>query len=238
MNSIHADAFITAKNISKRNNAVNRSIQILQNSSFSFSQGSFNALIGRSGVGKTTVLNLLAGITRPDVGEIIFDGTHLQSMNDRELGRFRNKSIGFIFQSFFLRPARPAVENVMLPLLLGDWSLREARKRALDVLEEVGLGEMATIPVDKLSGGQKQRVAIARAIANKPRLILADEPTGSLDTETGFEVLSLLKDYNTRSNATIIIVTHDPLVEKFDIPKFTIRDKTIVELSTEEHQLT
>lgn len=222
--------FITATNVSKRNNALDRSVQILQNANFAFERGSFSALVGRSGVGKTTVLNLLAGIARPDVGEIIFDGVHLESMSELELGKFRNKSIGFVFQNFFLRPARQAIENVMLPLLLGEWSIHDARNRALEVLTEVGLEEMEYIPVENLSGGQKQRVAIARAIANNPKLILADEPTGSLDTETGYEILNLLKDYNQKHNTTILMVSHDPLVDKFEIPQYTLKEKQLVPL--------
>jgi ABC-type lipoprotein export system ATPase subunit len=219
---------IEGRNISKQYVSSDRTVRILESADFQIAAGDFMALIGRSGVGKTTVLNLLGGLDRPNSGELLFDGTHLETMDDQALSSFRNKTVGFIFQSFFLRPLRTAVESVMVPLLFGDTTVSKARERARAALTEVGLGTLTQSPVNRLSGGQKQRVAIARAIANQPKLILADEPTGSLDTATSLEIHQLLRNYNREHGATVIVVTHDPLVEQVGASKFTITDGKLV----------
>lgn len=205
-----------------------RTVPVLDSADFSFPVGTFSAVVGRSGAGKTTLLNLCGGVDRPDSGEIHFEGRHLELLSNHELAAFRNEKIGFVFQSFFLRESRTAIDNVMVPLLLGPLSPRECRQRAEEALVEVGLQDMIRSRVDLLSGGQKQRVAIARAIANRPRLILADEPTGSLDAETSHEIIELLFRYNRAHEATIIVVTHDPVVENYHIPMVTIRDGKVV----------
>lgn len=219
---------VAGQNVSKQYRSGSRSVSILDQADFRFATGSFTAVVGRSGTGKTTLLNLCGAIDRPDSGVVTFDGKHLESMTDKELAAFRNKNVGFVFQSFFLRDNRSALDNVMVPLLLGEYSPAECRQRAAQALEEVGLKDMVKMRVGSLSGGQKQRVAIARAIANKPRLILADEPTGSLDTETSREILNLLHRYNQTHNTTIIIVTHDPTVETFGIPMVTVQDGKVL----------
>ncbi|MGI8908628.1 MAG: ABC transporter ATP-binding protein [Candidatus Sumerlaeaceae bacterium] len=222
------ETLIEGRNISKQYVSAERTVRILESADFQINSGEFVALVGRSGVGKTTVLNLLGGLDRPNSGELLFSGTHLETMDDAGLSAFRNKTVGFIFQSFFLRSLRSAMENVMVPLLFGEMSVAQARQRARVALGEVGLGQLVNSPANRLSGGQKQRVAIARAIANQPRLILADEPTGSLDTATSMEIYELLLNYNRSHGTTIVVVTHDPLVEQFGVRKLTIEDGRLV----------
>jgi ABC-type lipoprotein export system ATPase subunit len=202
--------------------------RILDEADIRLEKGGFVALVGRSGTGKTTVLNLLGGLDEPTSGELIFEGRHIESMSDTECSAFRNQAVGFIFQTFFLRPMRTALENVMVPMHFNSMPLRAARERAHEALEEVGLGAFANTRTSRLSGGQRQRVAIARAIVNHPRLLLADEPTGNLDTTTSLEIFELLRAYN-RSHATaIVVVTHDPLVEVFGIPMLTISSGKLI----------
>lgn len=232
-----AQQLVAGRGVNKGFSSGGRTVQVLQNADFQFQRGSFTAIIGRSGAGKTTLLNLCGGIDRPDTGQVTFEGRHLETLSDRELAAFRNEFVGFVFQSFFLRDARTALDNVMVPLLLGNHSVHEARKRASEALEEVGLKDMIPQRVSALSGGQKQRVAIARAIANHPHLILADEPTGSLDAETSREILDLLHHYNREKKTTIIIVTHDPMVETFGIPMVTIQEGKVIPVQA-NHALT
>lgn len=221
---------LTGKGVTKKYQSASREVVVLSETDFEFAQGSFTAMVGRSGAGKTTLLNLCGGIDRPDSGQVLFGGRHLENMNDAELAAFRNERVGFVFQNFFLREGRTTLDNVMAPLLLGNRSISECRKRATEALGEVGLGDLVRTRAGQLSGGQKQRVAIARAIANHPALILADEPTGSLDTETSREILDLLFKYNREHGATVIIVTHDPLVETYGVPMITLRDGKVVPL--------
>lgn len=210
--------------VSKSYLAGSRKIKVLEQADFAFARSSFTAIIGRSGTGKTTLLNLCAGIDQPDSGHINFAGRQLEQLSAVERAAFRNEKIGFIFQSFFLREGKSTLDNVMAPLLLGNRTVAECRERARQALVEVGLEDYIRTPAGQLSGGQKQRVAIARAVANHPELILADEPTGSLDTQTSREILDLLLRYNQQQGATIIVVTHDPLVEAYGIPMVTVRN--------------
>jgi ABC-type lipoprotein export system ATPase subunit len=220
---------IEARNVTKQYNANGKTVRILDSINLTVEKGQFLALVGRSGTGKTTVLNMLGGLDKPSSGEILFNGQHLETLSDTELSAFRNQSIGFVFQTFFLRSMRTALENVITPLLFGPLSLADARARGEAALAEVGLGDYVKTQVRRLSGGQRQRVAIARAIINKPQLLLADEPTGNLDTQTSLEIFELLRTYNKSHNATVIVVTHDPLVQHFNIPMLTIIDGKLVE---------
>jgi putative ABC transport system ATP-binding protein len=170
--------------------------------------GEFVAVMGPSGSGKTTLLNCLSGLDDIDAGSVRFDGDVLHDMADSTRTRQRAESMGFIFQAFNLIPVFNAVENVELPLLLAGRSTREARRRALDTLERVGLGHRTSHRPMELSGGEQQRVAIARALAGQPRLVWADEPTGALDTETAGSVMALLTDLH-RDGLTLVLVTHD-----------------------------
>lgn len=219
---------IEARNVSKSYLAGERHVDVLRDADFRVAAGEFVAIVGRSGTGKTTVLNLCGGLDLPTRGQILFEGRHLEAMGDEELSSFRNETVGFVFQTFFLRPMKSALDNVIVPLMFGKASLGEAKQRGREALEEVGLGKLADTQVRRLSGGQRQRVAIARAIVTRPRLLLADEPTGNLDTTTSLEIFELLRTYNQTHSTTVVVVTHDPLVEKFHIPMFTIDDCKIV----------
>jgi putative ABC transport system ATP-binding protein len=170
--------------------------------------GEFVAVMGPSGSGKTTLLNCLSGLDDIDAGTVRFDGVVLHDMADGERTRQRARSMGFIFQAFNLIPVFNAVENVELPLLLAGQSPKQARRRAIDTLDRVGLGDRTTHRPMELSGGEQQRVAIARALAGTPRLVWADEPTGALDTETAASVMDLLSDLHA-DGLTLVLVTHD-----------------------------
>jgi ABC-type lipoprotein export system ATPase subunit len=224
MDAMIRSTLIEGRNVSKIYKSPDRTSSVLNGMDFSIREGEFVALVGRSGTGKTTLLNLIGGLDRPTSGELLFAGRHLESLSDKELSVFRNETVGFIFQSYFLRPLRTAVENVMVPLLFGKFDVKTARNRAVVALKEVGLESLAFAPVNRLSGGQKQRVAIARAVANNPKLILADEPTGNLDTTTAREIFALLKYYNEEHNTAVVIVTHDPLIDEFNMLKWTITE--------------
>lgn len=171
--------------------------------------GEFVAITGPSGSGKSTLMNLIGCLDRADSGTYLLDGLDVNSSNDNALATIRNGHIGFVFQSFHLLPQYSAVENVELALLYANLAPREARRRALSALESLGLSDRVHYRPNQLSGGQRQRVAIARAMVNGPTMLLADEPTGSLDSRTGREVLSIFRELN-RSGKTVIVVTHDP----------------------------
>ncbi|MBK1690869.1 ABC transporter ATP-binding protein [Ectothiorhodospira mobilis] len=171
-------------------------------------RGEIVALLGRSGSGKSTLLNLLAGIDRPDGGEIQVEGQRLDRMGERERTLFRRRRVGFVYQFFNLVPTLTVAENIALPLELNGLPARERRSRVEDLLEQVGLpGRGGAFP-DALSGGEQQRVAIARAIAHEPALLLADEPTGNLDADTGDRIITLLRDLVRRQGRTLVMVTH------------------------------
>jgi putative ABC transport system ATP-binding protein len=177
--------------------------------------GHVAAVKGRSGSGKTTLLNCLGGLDRPDGGSVLIDGQELSSMSDEELTRFRRRTIGFVFQAFGLSPTLSAFENVELMLRISGASYRDRRTRAAQCLDLVGLDRWKHHRPDELSGGQQQRVAIARAIANHPRLILADEPTGKLDTETAHDIMALFQRIVAEEGLTLLMASHDPLVDAY-----------------------
>ena len=175
-------------------------------------KGEFLALVGPSGSGKSTLLNLIGGLDRPSRGEISVDELSMAEASDTQLVRYRRERTGFIFQSFNLLPTLTALENVEIPMMLAEVAKRERRDRALELLASVGLADRVRHKPNELSGGEKQRVAIARALANKPLLLLADEPTGNLDTHTGAAVLDLLCGLIKARQLTLIMVTHDPQI--------------------------
>lgn len=180
-------------------------------------QGEFVLVMGPSGSGKTTLLNLIGGLDKPTQGKISVNGLDLTTLSDKELTKIRRHKIGFIFQFYNLIPVLTALENVELPLLAAGQPKGRARERAKELLHIVGLAERMNHMPDELSGGEQQRVAIARALANKPSIILADEPTGDLDSKTGSEIVQVLHDAAKKENATVVVVTHDPLIaEKAD----------------------
>ncbi|MEM3829189.1 MAG: ABC transporter ATP-binding protein [Conexivisphaerales archaeon] len=187
-------------------------VQALRGVSFVVKEGEFLAVLGPSGSGKSTLLHLIGCLDRPDEGEIIIEGRNVLELSDDELADLRLKRIGFVFQFFNLLPRLTALENVELPLMLAGVSDKESREEAKKLLELVGLGERLNHRPSELSGGEQQRVAIARALINNPKLILADEPTGNLDTKSGWEIVNLMRRLNEEMKQTFIVVTHDPQI--------------------------
>ncbi|NUN11030.1 ABC transporter ATP-binding protein [Candidatus Micrarchaeota archaeon] len=184
-------------------------VKALDGVDLSVNEGEFVAIMGPSGSGKSTMLSILGLLDSPTSGRMIIRGKQVSHASEDELARLRGKEIGFIFQSFFLVPTLSTTDNVALPMMLYGVSEKERRTRAKKLLEQVGLGDRADHMPSELSGGQRQRVAIARALANDPAILLADEPTGNLDSKSGAEILKLFKKLNDEG-ITIIIVTHDP----------------------------
>lgn len=174
--------------------------------------GEFLAIMGPSGSGKSTLANIIGGLDVPDDGEVLIDEKELGKASDRALSAYRNKKIGFIFQTFNLQPTYNAIENVEVPLLFAKVAPKERRQKAIECLTLVGLADRLKHKPSELSGGQRQRVCIARALANDPEIIIADEPTGNLDTKKGKEIMELLSDLNKKKGITLIVITHDPNV--------------------------
>lgn len=200
---------VELKNVSKRYEG-KRTVHALRGVSFRIEEGEMVATMGPSGSGKSTLLNIIGGLDRPSEGSVIIDGVDMSRLGDDALTRMRREKIGFVFQFFNLLPTLTAQENVALPLHLARVGRKEAKARASAMLEKVGLKEREDHLPDELSGGEQQRVAMARALVLNPPLILADEPTGNLDSKSGQEVLSLFKRLQSQVGATVIMVTHDP----------------------------
>ena len=184
-------------------------LEVLRDVDFSAQAGEVVAIVGASGAGKSTLLQILGTLLTPDSGTLSIEGTAVTALSGKALSAFRNRHIGFVFQAHHLLPEFTALENVMIPALIGGKSSREARSRAEELLETVGLGQRFTHKPSELSGGEQQRVAIARALINKPSILFADEPTGNLDTRTKEEIHRLFFDVRKQLNQTIVIVTHD-----------------------------
>ncbi len=193
--------------------------------------GSFVAIKGRSGSGKTTLLNCIGGLDRPTAGEVFVHGKSLREMSDEELTDWRRQEVGFIFQAFGLLPTLSAFENVELMLRIGGMRRKDRIARAMEVLDLVGLLKWAQHRPHEMSGGQVQRVAIARAIGNQPRLILADEPTGELDSETAMEVLSLFRAIVSREGVTMLMTSHDALVDAYVDRALLLEDGRLADAS-------
>jgi len=185
-------------------------VPALRGVSFEVKQGEFLAVLGPSGSGKSTLLHLIGCLDRPDEGKIIIDGADVLKLSDEELAELRLRKIGFVFQFFNLLPRLTAIKNVELPLIIAGVPEKEARERAMEMLRLVGLEARVSHRPTELSGGEQQRVAIARALINNPRIVLADEPTGNLDTKSGWEIVQLMKRLNEERGQTFIVVTHDP----------------------------
>ncbi len=189
-----------------------RKIQIFEDLNFSIAAGETAAIMGASGSGKSTLLHLLGGLDTPNSGEIIIQGQNLSSMSSKQKGKLRNQYLGFVYQFHHLLPEFSALENIMMPLLIGNVPKAEARDRAHEILEQVGLAERVTHRPAQLSGGERQRAAIARAMVTKPACILADEPTGNLDENTAAAVMDLFIALKDQYNTALILVTHDQKV--------------------------
>jgi putative ABC transport system ATP-binding protein len=183
-------------------------IPILKGINLNIKEGEYIAIMGASGSGKSTLMNILGCLDRPSSGKYFLEGSNLTTLSADELAYIRNQRIGFVFQQFNLLPRATALENVMLPMIYANIPKSQRRERAINTLTRVGLGERISNRPNQLSGGQQQRVAIARALVNQPALILADEPTGALDTQTSYEVMNLLTELN-HEGVTVVIVTHE-----------------------------
>jgi putative ABC transport system ATP-binding protein len=205
-----------------------RQVVALDRVDLNVSRGDLVSIVGPSGSGKSTLLNLIGGLDRPSEGAICVDGARLDSLGDDDLTRVRRDKIGFIFQFFNLLPSLSCVENVALPLHLRGWKKKAIDERSKALLELVGLGARREHLPDELSGGERQRVAIARALAVYPPILLADEPTGNLDTRTGADILALVRDLHERLGATVLIVTHDLAVARSCPRTVTLRDGRVL----------
>src|SRR4249920_2330197 len=206
-----------------------RNVTALQDVTLAIPRGEMVSIIGPSGSGKSTLLNLVGGLDRPTTGQVSVDGEPLSGLSDDALTRVRRDKIGFIFQFFNLLPTLSCLENVGLPLHLRGWPRAKVDERARELLALVQLGHRLTHLPDELSGGERQRVAIARALSVYPPILLADEPTGNLDTRTGDEILALIRDLHARLSSTVVIVTHDMKVAGSCGRTVALRDGKIVE---------
>ena len=202
-------ALVNARDIAKTYSIGKRSLEVLRHLNLTVARGDFLSVRGASGAGKSTLMHLLGGLDVPTAGEVWFDGKNLAAMSGLELSRFRNRKIGFVFQAYHLLPELTALENVCLPARMARMNASQAARRGRELLERVGLGERLEHRPYELSGGEQQRVAIARALVNEPDLILADEPTGNLDSHTGEETIGLLCALRAERRTTLIIATHD-----------------------------
>ncbi|MBX7406362.1 ABC transporter ATP-binding protein [Clostridium chauvoei] len=188
---------------------------ILKGITLSINEGEFVAVVGESGSGKSTFLNILGGLMSADKGDIFIGDVQVDKLGENQLALFRRNNMGFIFQSYNLMPQLSALENVEMPLIFSGVPKKERIKRAKEMLERVGLGDRINHKPSELSGGQQQRVSIARALINNPKIILADEPTGNLDSKTSIEILDLLKELNRKYNMTFVVVTHSHVVYNY-----------------------
>ena len=211
------------KNIYKDYLQGKEAVPVLKDISLDVSEGEYVAIMGPSGSGKSTLMNIIGCLDKQTKGSFIFDGSDIMQANDKKLSEIRNKKIGFVFQNFNLLPRQSALENVELSLLYAGVGKKERRQRAKAALEKVGLAERMFFKPTQLSGGQKQRVAIARAIVNNPKLLLADEPTGALDTKSGNQVMELFKELND-DGVTIVMITHEPDIARCAKRIMYIRD--------------
>ena len=198
-------------------------VPVLKDVSFTVEEGEYVSIMGPSGSGKSTLMNIIGCLDVPSGGTYLLDGESVSEKSDKELSKLRNSTIGFVFQNFNLLPRETALENVALPLLYGGVGRRERTQRAKEELEKVGLGDRLTFFPTQLSGGQKQRVAIARAMVGKPKLLLADEPTGALDTASGKQIMELFRELN-KEGVTIVMITHEAEIAAYADRILYIRD--------------
>ncbi|MGT2932534.1 ABC transporter ATP-binding protein [Streptococcus catagoni] len=217
---------IKLQNISKSYKNGDQKLHVLKGINLTVCQGEFLAIMGPSGSGKSTLMNIIGLLDKPSTGDYRLNGKEVKKLNDRKLARLRNKEIGFVFQQFFLLSRLTALQNVELPLIYAGVSVLKRKDLAQQYLEKVELSKRMKHLPSELSGGQKQRVAIARALVNNPSIILADEPTGALDTQTGQQIMQLLTTLN-KEGKTIIMVTHEPEIADFATRKIVIRDGEI-----------
>ena len=206
------EQFLSARALVKTYLMGKRTLEVLRDVDLTVARGEFLALRGASGAGKSTLLHLIGGLDSPNAGEIFFNGQNLAKFSEGELTHFRNRRVGFVFQAYHLLPELTALENVCLPARVARISASDAEKRGRELLARVGLKDRTDHKPSELSGGEQQRVAIARALINEPELLLADEPTGNLDSKTGAEIIELLKNLCAEKQMTLVIATHDAKV--------------------------
>ena len=218
---------ITVNNVNKTYHNGSMELQVLKNISFTVKEGEFLAIMGSSGSGKSTMMNILGCLDHEYNGEYILDGIDISKSTEDELSEIRNKKIGFIFQSFNLLPRLTALENVELPRVYSSVPKADRHQKALELLEMVGLKDRVHHKPNELSGGQRQRVAIARALVNNPSIILADEPTGNLDSKSEEEIIEILQKLN-KMGKTIVIVTHEPNIGEIAQRKIVFKDGEII----------
>lgn len=217
------------KNVTKTYLSGNSSFDALKNVSLIIKEGDFISITGPSGSGKSTLMHIIGLLDNPTSGQVFLEGFDVSRLDENKLAGLRNKTLGFIFQQFNLLPKTSSVENVMLPLLYSDVSLTERNIKSVEMLKRVGLDDKLKNLPSQLSGGQQQRVAIARALVNNPKIILADEPTGNLDSKTGKEIIKILHQLNKDEERTIILVTHDMNIAKEAKRILIIKDGQIFE---------
>jgi len=220
---------VEAKDITKVYQMGEVEVHALRGLSVNIEQGEILSIMGPSGSGKSTLMNILGCLDRPTAGEYHLNGESVETLNDDQLAEIRNRGVGFVFQSFNLLPRATALANVELPMRYAVLNGRNRKQVATEALEAVGLGDRIHHRPNELSGGQMQRVAIARALVNNPAIIMADEPTGNLDTKSGDEIMALLRNLNKERGTTLIIVTHDPEVAELTDRIISIRDGRIAE---------
>ncbi|WP_148888408.1 ABC transporter ATP-binding protein [Streptococcus cristatus] len=226
---------IDLRNINKTYRNGDQELKVLKNINLTVEEGEFVAIMGPSGSGKSTLMNIIGMLDRPSTGEYFLESEDVANLGDKKLAKVRNNQIGFVFQQFFLLSKLNALQNVELPLIYAGASQGSRKNLAKQYLEKVDLGTRMTHLPSELSGGQKQRVAIARALVNNPSIILADEPTGALDTKTGEQIMELLTELNAEGK-TIIMVTHEPEIAAYAKRQIVIRDGLISSDSAEKEE--
>lgn len=225
------DIFLQAEEISKVYHSGEGKIEVLRDLSFEVKKGEFLAIVGNSGIGKSTLLHILGALDRPSSGTVKIENENIFAKTDKELAVYRNKTMGFIFQFHHLLPEFTAFENLVLPVMIHSKKTKETENLAWELLEKIGLTNRATHKPSELSGGEQQRIAVARALMNRPKLILADEPSGNLDVKTSNELHNLLKQICKDNEQTFVIVTHDEILATFADRTLEIVDGKIVEKS-------
>ncbi|MHA2338306.1 MAG: ABC transporter ATP-binding protein [Candidatus Hodarchaeales archaeon] len=226
------DVVLSCKNLKKNYKLGDVIVHALRGLDLDVIRGEMISIMGPSGCGKTTLLNLLGGLDQPSEGKVMLGGKDLAVLNDKELTEIRRYKIGFIFQTYNLLPVLTAFENVELPMLISGVGKKERTERANHLLDIVDLGGRKGHKPDELSGGERQRVSIARALANKPSIILCDEPTGDLDSETGDKIINLLREVNKKEGQTLIVVTHDQIVADQTEKVYRLKDGKIWKIDT------
>jgi len=221
---------IKVEDLTKRYGRGEDAVFALRGMSFSVENGEFVAIVGPSGCGKTTLLNVLGALDRPTSGKVFIDGVDISILSNKELASVRSRKLGFVFQDFNLLSRMSVVENVQLPLFISGADPTYTRRRALALLARLGIGHKADKNVNNISGGERQRVAVARALANDPKIVLADEPTGNLDTRNTEMMMGLMKQLNEEFKKTLVVITHNPEVASHAQRVISIRDGLIVEI--------